>query len=384
MLRIPGRIPIAIHPFFWLMALLIGWLSSWSLMGTLIWAGVILFSLLVHEMGHAITARLFGARPRIELTGFGGMTIYEEGTRVRGWRDFLVVLNGPLAGLLLFAIAFLIVQLAAPTTPWLRLTLGVFIWVNLFWTLFNLLPVGPLDGGRLLAIALEIWMGVRGIRLALLIGVLVGVLCTALFFITGLFIPGIIFVLLTYEAIRSFQMARRMSDQDREPELQEQLRTAEKALDAGDEKTAVHLLEEVREHTHAGLLHQEASEELALVAAKEGNWEQVYQNLIDLKDNLSGQSICLLHQAALAQKDYVTATELGDACYQQDPTDATALTNALAHAALGHERPALGWLRLAAEQGAINLEAELSRPEFDPLRDRPSFQKALKKISPAG
>src|SRR5579872_5701883 len=44
MIEIPGRIPLAIHPFFWVFAAMIGWLNSGTMMGTLIWVGIILVS----------------------------------------------------------------------------------------------------------------------------------------------------------------------------------------------------------------------------------------------------------------------------------------------------------------------------------------------------
>jgi hypothetical protein len=44
MIIIPGPIPIAIHPFFWLFAALVGWLYGQSITGMLIWMGII-FSL---------------------------------------------------------------------------------------------------------------------------------------------------------------------------------------------------------------------------------------------------------------------------------------------------------------------------------------------------
>ena len=49
-------IPLTIHPSFWLVALLIGWLSSASVGDAAIWVIVILVSLLIHEYGHALTA----------------------------------------------------------------------------------------------------------------------------------------------------------------------------------------------------------------------------------------------------------------------------------------------------------------------------------------
>ena len=99
------KIPLKISPFFWVTAGLIGWINSMGTFHpfilTLIWIGVIFVSILIHEYGHALTSRYFGQHPRIQLVAFGGLTI-PEGKRLKGWREFLVVLNGPLFGFLLF------------------------------------------------------------------------------------------------------------------------------------------------------------------------------------------------------------------------------------------------------------------------------------------
>ncbi len=41
MIVIPGPIPLMIHPFFWLFAILIGWIMGQSVVGTLVWVGII-------------------------------------------------------------------------------------------------------------------------------------------------------------------------------------------------------------------------------------------------------------------------------------------------------------------------------------------------------
>ncbi len=107
MLRFGRFIPITIHPLFWVIAVLIGWLNSWSPVGTLLWTIVILVSLLVHEYGHALTAKGFGQRVSIELVAMGGLT-YHRGKKLKPWQDFLIILMGPLAGFLLFVAAYFI------------------------------------------------------------------------------------------------------------------------------------------------------------------------------------------------------------------------------------------------------------------------------------
>ncbi|MCB1116576.1 MAG: M50 family metallopeptidase, partial [Chlamydiia bacterium] len=163
------RIPVKISPFFFLTAALIGWLSSAGMdhmfILTIIWVVVIFVSILVHEYGHALTARYFGQKPRIHLVAFGGIT-YPEGKRLRGWREFLVVLNGPLFGLILFVIALFLLSTNFFENPFALITLKIFAWVNLFWTLVNLLPVMPLDGGQLLRVIFESIFGAKGLKYA--------------------------------------------------------------------------------------------------------------------------------------------------------------------------------------------------------------------------
>ena len=92
MIRIPGKIPVTIHPTFFLIAAVIGYLNSMSLIGTIIWFGINLVSVLIHEFGHAITAKLFGLAPRIELVAMGGLT-YHEGGKLPYWKQFFIVFN---------------------------------------------------------------------------------------------------------------------------------------------------------------------------------------------------------------------------------------------------------------------------------------------------
>ena len=67
--------PVRVHPFFWVVSLLLG-------MGgrdrpirsnVLIWVAVVFVSILVHELGHAFMQRYYGGHPWITLYGFGGL-----------------------------------------------------------------------------------------------------------------------------------------------------------------------------------------------------------------------------------------------------------------------------------------------------------------------
>src|SRR5579871_2650453 len=167
MLHFRGRIPISIYPTFWIFAALIGYLNSMSLVGTLIWVAIIFVSVLFHEFGHALTALMFGENPRIELVALGGLT-YHQGQKLPFWKQFFIVLNGPVFGFLLVGLATILLQFPSLSQNMMGKVLALTRVVNLFWTIVNLLPVMPLDGGQLLRIILERIFGLKGFKFAIL------------------------------------------------------------------------------------------------------------------------------------------------------------------------------------------------------------------------
>ena len=125
----------------------------------LVWIACVLVSITVHELGHALAARRFGAEPAIELHALGGFTrLY--GRALTRPESFWMTLAGPAAGFALYLLTLAIrtwtdlpYTLAAGGSPAGLVALkalGFLAWINLVWTLFNLLPILPLDGGRLL------------------------------------------------------------------------------------------------------------------------------------------------------------------------------------------------------------------------------------------
>ena len=141
-------------------------------MGMLIWMGIIFFSVLFHEFGHALTALFFKQEARIQLIALGGVSMF-DGPKLKFWQQFLITLNGPLFGFLIFLGATILLQFNV--SPLVFKILKATQVANLFWTIVNLLPVLPLDGGQLLRIVLEGFFGVRGFKAALLIGAITAI-----------------------------------------------------------------------------------------------------------------------------------------------------------------------------------------------------------------
>jgi Zn-dependent protease len=160
-------IPVRVHPFFWLVALLMGLHGEPKPLEILIWVAVVFVSILVHELGHALAALAHGFKPWITLYGMGGLASYRP-TRHDPRTQILISFAGPAAGFFLIAVVLSLVHAighpvyfarAVGFPVWiffdefdndnLNLLLKDLIFINVFWGLVNLLPVYPLDGGQI-------------------------------------------------------------------------------------------------------------------------------------------------------------------------------------------------------------------------------------------
>ena len=146
-----GAVPVSINATFMVVTLLIG-LQFREASFVASWVIVVLVSVLIHEWGHVAALRLCGRDSRVELAGLGGMTISEDQAPLRPMASIGVSLAGPIAGL-----AFGLFTAALLPDPASRFAhvLAYQLWfVNIWWSLFNLLPILPLDGGH---VALELF-----------------------------------------------------------------------------------------------------------------------------------------------------------------------------------------------------------------------------------
>lgn len=207
------RIPVRVSPWFWLMAAILGWdlIESQPMLFS-IWIGVVFLSILVHEFGHALTAKLFGYEPQVLLYHFGGLAFYQPWHNYTTARAMLITAAGPGAGFVLFGLALLVQfvlmfqQIAVPKE--LDFFLGQLMFVNLFWGILNLMPVFPLDGGRLLQdAAVAIWPQ-RGVKLSLQVSVGVGALLAIFLFSQQMIFGAIMFGMLAGQSLMELQNRR--------------------------------------------------------------------------------------------------------------------------------------------------------------------------------
>jgi len=367
MISVGGKIPITIHPIFFLVAGIIGFLSSQTLAGTALWILIIMVSIIIHELGHAMTAIAFGQQAKIELVGFGGLT-HHNGKELKPWQSFLVVLNGPMAGFALCGAAYAVYQFF-PQQGAVHYALAITVFINLFWTVVNLLPIQPLDGGKLLGIVLEKILGPRGVRLSYLVSIILAMGFAFLFFLLGLVIAGAIFFLFAFESYRAFSSLKNLTLLDRDQHLQEMMKQAAEKFEERDVVGAESALEDILTRTRRGLIYQSAQELLSRIQFERGDYEKAFENLYPIRNALSPSVLVMFHQLAGMMEKWDVVHELSESAYSTQPNYHTALLNATAEAVKGNKQATLGWLMRAQNDGAPDIESYIQRPEFDPFRE---------------
>ena len=148
--------PVIVRGSFLVIAALIGFLGVGDAAQTIAWIAIVFVSILIHELGHAVTARMFGSGVVIELNGLGGLTRWSvpDGVLTPGRRS-LIAASGSAVGLAFGGLVWLVAAQFAPYPPLTAFILENLIYVNVFWGLLNWLPIRPLDGGHLLESLLE-------------------------------------------------------------------------------------------------------------------------------------------------------------------------------------------------------------------------------------
>ncbi len=178
-----GRVPVQVH----FSHLLISGLLAFSLAGSgwpeplspqrgaegyewrfgvsaLAWLAIISLTVLTHELGQAWAMRAFGQQATVHLIGIGART-FVSATPLNWQQTVVSTLAGPLlgGGVALFAwTSALALESFVPSAAVLRGVLQVYAVANLAWAGFNLLPVPPLSGARILTAVLMRLLGRRG------------------------------------------------------------------------------------------------------------------------------------------------------------------------------------------------------------------------------
>jgi stage IV sporulation protein FB len=232
--------PIRIHPFFWLVAAVLG-ANSGGAVEVLIWVVAVLVSVLIHELGHAVVIRAFGFHPWIVLYGMGGLTIHDPAENYNSKSNtplgqISISIAGPLAGFLLAAALLAVLYLAGlghqisyeqpfNLTPYVREVISLadlmkgyhepsrlmlfvndIFFISIFWGLMNLLPIYPLDGGHIVREILLYFNRQEGVWQSLILSIFTAGL-VAVFSLVKLheYYIAVFFAFMAYESFMALQ-----------------------------------------------------------------------------------------------------------------------------------------------------------------------------------
>jgi stage IV sporulation protein FB len=142
-------IPVGVHVTF-LLILVLG--PRDSALSAALWVAAAFVAIILHEFGHALTARAFGGENiSVTLYGLGGLTSFTHGRAMSHGRSFLISGAGSavgiVAGLALVGLGRLNVFDSWPDAP--VEFLEYFVFVALVWGVLNWIPIVPLDGGHM-------------------------------------------------------------------------------------------------------------------------------------------------------------------------------------------------------------------------------------------
>jgi stage IV sporulation protein FB len=173
-----AKLKISFNPIFIIFAFLVfyfGWAKSFL---------VYIIVLLLHELAHYMVARMFGYKLNKIIFMPYGASLSGESNIFKPSHEIIIALAGPLLNILLVLIGVSLWWLEPITFSYTE----TFVISNLVLGVFNLLPVFPLDGGRVLVALMSNYTSkVKLYKAMRIVGLAFSFLFAALFFISVFF-----------------------------------------------------------------------------------------------------------------------------------------------------------------------------------------------------
>ena len=169
-------VPVSVHWSFLLVALF--GMGVYSGAEIAAWTAAVFVAVLLHESGHAFTARGFGAAPvSITLFALGGVTTWSAPKTLGPGKRFIISAAGSAVGIAAGVIVIVLARRglfdALPDLAFVFLQ--SFVWAGLIWGILNWIPILPLDGGHMLQHGLEMFVPKRAAGIARVVSIIAGV-----------------------------------------------------------------------------------------------------------------------------------------------------------------------------------------------------------------
>ena len=145
------HLKVKINPFFWI--IIFGSIATGQFIEIITLFGIVM----IHELGHVFTAKGYGWKIiEIQLLPFGGVAKVEQPNDSR-FEEFVVALAGPLQNLMMILVTIGFQRLELWSNDWATFFMQANIWIGLF----NLLPISPLDGHKLMKVLFYLFLPLR-------------------------------------------------------------------------------------------------------------------------------------------------------------------------------------------------------------------------------
>ncbi|HEY8460674.1 MAG TPA: site-2 protease family protein [Blastocatellia bacterium] len=438
-------IPVKIDPSFLFACALLGAGRIAQPVLLIEWLIVVFASILVHELGHALVVRSYGLSPQITFYMMGGLTSWVEEKSVPHVKRIAISLAGPFAGFIFYGLV-LVSNANLPDLFADRLGRQVYHdlqFVNLWWGIFNLLPILPLDGGNVIY-SLEQWVTKKpGGGITRMVSLLAAG-CVGLW---ALSVGALwIIMLMAFFAWSNGAALFHLFQYERDGRVRPLLDRAQEAVNNDDGATAVQLAKEALNSARSAEM-KEIAQRLLLqglilgadieAAKKEADRLQAVYGHAALLQALAGferrqlpraipvieysyatapspdlnftfanaliiagrfqEAISLIARqqqpeyaagaykvlqiAAFHSGDYELSAEAGRLAFERTKDPEVAYNIACAEARAGRAGDALAWIERAVEAGYRDGAAMASDPDLQTLRAMPEFEAVCRSIS---
>lgn len=280
-----GSIPVRVQASFFVMTVVLGASGTPDVPRIAIWVAIVFASVFAHELGHAFMGRAFGLTPAVSLYAMGGLTSFAPGKKLSNGKSLLISLAGPSVGLFVALLVLVGGMLGlTPTSSGgggesLALyTVRSIFFVNGYWSLFNLMPMLPLDGGHVTLYTLNALTGGKGERIARIISLAVAVVLGVFAATRGTGYIMVVLLCVSF-AIQNGRMLGQSTGGEKDEPLREVLAKAVADLNTGNARGAIGGAEIVANNAGTPELKLEALRLLAYALVADGRWSQLVQLL---------------------------------------------------------------------------------------------------------
>ena len=371
------NIPIRIHPSFFILLLLFSGLYREISFETISWTLIMVFSLLVHELGHGLAAQRFGANPEIHLESLGGLTLFPD-RDLSDKQRFLITLSGPLLESILIVVPYFILQNTVIESYALRFLLVATMKLNIYWCLLNLIPVDPLDGGKIARHLLQKLFGQIGLQISLWLGITAAFLIGSYLLSQNHLFFGSLLLIFGFQNIQIFNLLRK---QKQTPfSLYTEAQRLAKEGDLPSAKSILRRLIRSKDQHTKSL----AAEALAQILHNEHASKEAYHILSEVDPTALKSGKGLLCRLAFEAKNYALVAKFAREIYELEPTYEVALLNSKAFAGLHMPAHAGGWLQTASLFDGIQpqlIEEVLKDPIYDTVKNQDLFHEHGPKLA---